>query len=285
MHVLPREERAEDQAGPGLSAALPFAALLLLGAAALAYDLRVSWRLPATADWAEAAAALRARARPGDAVQPWPPWAERSRLVVDAAPVEIEEDLRAADWVGVERLWLLALPEAPYAGLARAEEALRARGAAPGEPLAFGALRMQPWDLRAAPLAADLTGASIAVPRPELHEVDYVARRCRRVPIGPPGAPFRLEARGAAGAVAHLRAGVIGERAYDPGRPPVRVELLADGAPLASLEVPPTALRTSGWRAADAPVPPGAAERRFELRVWSPDTDRPFCVAAWSTAR
>ena len=67
--------------------ALPFALLVLVGLGSLAFDLTLSSRLPSDADWAEVAGALRARTRPGDAVQLWPPWAERARLFVDAAPV------------------------------------------------------------------------------------------------------------------------------------------------------------------------------------------------------
>ena len=71
--------------------------------------------MPSERDWAEAAGALRSSARPGDAVQIWPAWAERARMFVDAAPLLAEEDLAQADYVGVQRLWLLSLPRAPYA--------------------------------------------------------------------------------------------------------------------------------------------------------------------------
>jgi len=119
----------------------------------------------------------------------------------------------------VARLWVLSLPRTPF--FASPEGPLRARGAVPlGAEQRFGALSLQAWDLRAPPLAADLTRSL------EEHEVDYVARRCVRIPIG-----GRLEARGAAGTSLHVRAGVIGERAYDANRPPVVVQIFADGAP------------------------------------------------------
>ncbi|GAC1609194.1 MAG: hypothetical protein NVS4B10_24700 [Myxococcales bacterium] len=102
---------------------------MLLSLGALAFDLGAPALLPDDAAWAGAAAALRARVRPGDAVQIWPPWAERARLFVDAAPVLAEEDLRAADYVGVSRLWVLALTGAPHADPAAADAALRAQSA------------------------------------------------------------------------------------------------------------------------------------------------------------
>jgi len=188
---------------------LTFALLLALGAGSLLFDLTLSFRLPSDADWAEAAGALRAAARLGDAVQIWPAWAERARMFVDAAPVLAEEDLLRADYPGVQRLWLLSLPRTPWFRRAPLEQ----RGAtAASEERRFGALALQAWDLHAAPLAADLTES------PEEHEVDYVARRCVRVAIG-----GRISARGAAGAMLHLRAGIIGERAYDAGRPAIEV--------------------------------------------------------------
>ncbi|MBS2022731.1 MAG: hypothetical protein JST92_09995 [Deltaproteobacteria bacterium] len=265
-----------------MAKAWPFLALVALALCALAYDASVQARLPSTEDWADVAGALRSRVQPHDAVLPWPPWLERSRLVIDAAPVEIEEDLAAADFVGVERLWMLELASSPYSGLSAARQKLLARGATAGEPLRFGALTLEPFTLHEPALAADLTGASLDAQRPEFHEVDYIAYRCKQVPIGSAGAPYRLELRGAAGTQVHLRAGVIGETAY-ADRPPVEVELREAGATLARLSIPRTLLRTHGWLHADAPVPAGAPERVFELFTSSTDPQRPLCVAAWTT--
>src|SRR2546423_2319751 len=160
-----------------------FVALIALGAGSLLFDLTIGFRLPSDADWAEAAGSLRSRARPGDAVQIWPVWAERARLFVDAAPVLAEEDLEHADYLEVRRLWVLSLPRTPF--FRAPDPALRARGAtAAGEVQRFGALALQAWGLHAAALAADPPRA------PEEHEVDYVARRCPRVPPrGPPARP------------------------------------------------------------------------------------------------
>jgi len=255
----------------GLLERLAFAALIALGAGSLLFDLTLSWRLPSDADWAEAAAALRAAAQQGDAVQVWPAWAERARMFVDAAPVLADEDLDRADYAGVGRLWLLSLPRTPF--FRPADGPLVARGATPAtDARRFGALSLRAWDLHGAPIAADLTRSA------EQHEVDYVARTCVRVPIG-----ARFTARGAAGAMLHLRGGVIGERAYDVNRSDIQVQAFADGTPLGTLQVPRTAPDGTGWRRLDAPVPPGAAEREFVFAASSPDRGRPFCLQAWTS--
>ena len=247
-------------------------ALLAVGAGSLLFDLTLPLRLPSDADWAEAAGALRASAQAGDAVQIWPVWAERARLFVDAVPVLVEEDLEHADDPGVVRLWVLSLPRTPF--FSAPDGPLRARGATPAGPeRRFGALALRPWDLRAPPIAADLTRSV------EEHEVDSVARRCVPVPVG-----GRFEARGAAGTFLHVRAGVIGERAYDADRPPITVQAFADGAPAGSLEVPRTVRDGTGWRRLDLKLPPGAAERAFVFAVSSPDRGRPFCLQAWTTS-
>ena len=62
------------------------------------------------------------------------------------------------------------------------------------------------------PITSDLTRSL------EEHEVDYVPRRCVRVPIG-----GRFAARGMAGTTLHVRGGVIGEHAYDADRPEIAV--------------------------------------------------------------
>ena len=256
--------------------ALPLLAVSVVGAAALAFDLTLPGRLPSDADYAEAAAALRVQAGAGDAVQVWPPWAERARLFVNSLPVRAEEDLRAADFPGVQRLWLLGLPAAPRARLARARDALRARGALAGEELRIGALSLQPWDLRSAPVLSWLTN-----PREE-HEVDYVARQCVQVRLGRSPDPGRLEARGEGG-ILHVRAGIVGERAYQVYRGPVRIEVRIDGERAGGLDVPPTAPPAPGWRRLDLPVAPG--EHGFLFLVSASDTDRPFCLSAWTTPR
>ncbi len=255
--------------------AVPLLAVVAVGAAALLFDLTLPLRLPASGDWAEAAAALRVRAGPADAVQVWPPWAERARAFVQSLPVRTEEDLRAADYPGVGRLWLLALPRAPFGGLGRARAALRDRGATAGEELRLGALSLQPWELHGPRVLSFLTNPL------EEHEVDYVPRQCVQVQIGRPPEPGRLQARGVGGTL-HVRAGIVGERAYQANRGPVRVEVEVDAAPLATLSVPPTVPTEPGWRRLDTAAPAG--EHAFTFLVSARDADRPFCLSAWTTA-
>ena len=248
-----------------------FVALAALGAGSLAFDLTLPARLPSDQDWAEAAGALRAAAGAGDAVQIWPAWAERARLFVDAMPVLAEEDLAGLDDPAVRRLWVLSLPRTPF--FHDPARALQARGATPArDEQRFGALSLRAWDLHAPELAADLTKAA------EEHEVDYVARRCLPVAIG-----GRFVARGEAGTTLHLRAGVIGERAYDANRPTIELRAFADGALLGTLEVPRTTRDGTGWRRLDVAIPRGAAARDFAFAVSSPDAGRPFCLQAWTT--
>jgi len=251
--------------------ALPFFSFVALCALALIFDLTLPFRLPTDSDWAEVAASLRVRARPGDEVQIWPPWAERARLFVESAPLRAEEDLRSADYPGVERLWLVGLFRSPRNGLAEAREALRARGASTTERVRFGALELEEWDLHAPKLLADLTG------RREEHEVDYVSRPCVSVRL-----PGRIAARGPGG-VLHVRAGIVGERAYQTSRGAVRFEVQADGAHLGDLVVPPTIPPEPGWRRLDVATAPG--DHLYEVATTANDTDRPFCVAAWVTDR
>ena len=270
----------EDPAAPtrrrsDRARAIPLLAVAALGASSLLFDVTLPLRLPRDGDYAEAAAALRVRAGPRDAVQLWPAWAERARLFVRAPAVRAEEDLRAADYPGVERLWLLSLPRMPLGRLSAARAALRDRGATAGEEMKFGAVSLQPWDLHGPRVLSFLTSPL------EEHEVDYVARQCMQVRIGRPADPGRVEARGEGGTL-RLRAGIVGERAYQVARGPVRVDVQLDGEPLASLTVPPTVPPAPGWRRLDVASPAG--EHAFTFLVSAREVDRPFCLAAWTTA-
>jgi len=134
--------RASGRSSLGLRRAL-FAALIAVGAGSLLFDLTLSLRLPSDADWAEAAGALRARARPGDAVQLWPAWAERARLFIDAIPVVAEEDLQGADYAGVGRLWVCRC-RARRSSLRPMRRCGAGRHSSGGRG-AFGTLALRPW--------------------------------------------------------------------------------------------------------------------------------------------
>ena len=268
----------------GRARAAPLAGLVLLSLGALAFDLTQPLRTPGTADWAELAASLRAQGKPGDAVQLWPVWLERARLVIDAVPVLAEEELSTADYPGVSRLWLLSLP-GPFAGVSKAEAALLSRGATAEEPArGFGPLRLQPYHLHAPKMAGDLLERGpFPTPWPEWHEVQYVSRRCRLVAVGSSAEPTSLTVRGSAGTRLQLRAGIVGERAYDFDST-VRVEVLDAGAALAAVEVGASHDPAPAWQRAEAAVAPGPEERDFTLRITTPGGQRPpLCVALWTT--
>ena len=242
---------------------LAFWALLACGAGSLLFDLTLGSRLPREGDWAELAGALRGEAAPGDVAQLWPVWAEEGRLYIDALPVFAEEDLAHADYEGFQRLWAVSLPH-----FGDPSKALRERGATPAAGARrFGALQLQLWDLHA-PETAALT------PLTQEHEVDYVARRCQQVRIG-----SRIAARGSG--MLHVRAGVIGERAYDAGRPPIDVNIFAGASPLGVLTVPRTERDGTGWRRLDVALPAG--ETALTFSVESRDGARPFCLQAWTS--
>ena len=79
-----------------------------------------------------------------------------------------------------------------------------------------------------------------------------------------------------------MRAGIIGERAYELERGPVQVAVEVDGAPLAEMTVPPTVPPQPGWRRLDVTVPAG--EHAFAFLISARDADRSFCLLAWTTA-
>jgi hypothetical protein len=80
-----------------------------------------------------------------------------------------------------------------------------------------------------------------------------------------------------------LRAGIVGDRAYERGRPPVAVVASIDGQ-RQQLIAPPVEEPNPAWFRLDAPVPPGPARREVTLEVSSPDpAGRWLCLQAWTT--
>jgi len=92
-----------------------------------------------------------------------------------------------------------------------------------------------------------------------------------------------LAERAPARATLHVRAGVVGERAYDADRPEILVQVFADGVPVGSLAVPRTVRDGTGWRRLDLPLPAGATEREFVFALSSPDRARSLCLQAWTS--
>jgi hypothetical protein len=131
------------------------AAALATGALAVLAQARLPGRLPSARDWAAVAALLEREARPGDAVALSPAWAERARAVLPPSlPVFANARWAGEDLVGVRRLWLLSLPDAPGFSWG-VESDLLERTAQPIPPERIGAFQLGRYDLAfpALPLA------------------------------------------------------------------------------------------------------------------------------------
>ncbi len=100
---------------PRRAAAMAFVAATAAACAwAVLAQARLPSRLPSAIDWAAARALLERDARPGDAVVLAPPWAERAREVLPASVAVLAQSRYAGeDLIGVRRVWLLSLPDAP----------------------------------------------------------------------------------------------------------------------------------------------------------------------------
>lgn len=286
------------------AAALLAVAVTGLGLYGLTFQALLPSRLPSPAEWSAAAAVVAREARPGDAVALSPWWAARGREVLpDTVPVLASPSLADEELVGIERIWVLALPAAPgeRAGLRREIEA---RAAAPARPIQLGRIELQRYPLRAPvlPLAFlpdRLAAATVSVgERPcrrdgggtfrcpaapfvvaatEIREVGQAPRRCifahpapdRRAPltIRFPGVPLGRELRG--------HTGIVGEAAFG-GASAVRLSVTADGEPVASAEEPPGEPGWHAFRAGTAHLAGRAAT--LALTVTAGDvTSRDFC--------
>ena len=264
------------------AAALLAAVVAALGLHGLLFMARLPGRLPTGLDWRAAAALVERDARPGDAVALSPVWAERAREVLperlpalSGAPLVVMAYPRyapaAEDLVGVRRVWLLSLPEAPGADRAIARD-LEARSAGRDGPQRLGAIEVTRYDLRTpvlplaflpdrlasarvrlgdAPCPARPDGA-FRCPGPpwlrvarEVREVDLLPRPCLYAHPGPdPAAPLIIEFPDVPmGRVLRGHTGIIGEAALRGGSP-VRLAVKVDGEELGAAQEPP---RKPGW--------------------------------------
>ncbi len=287
-----------------------FAALVAaLGLWGLWFQARLPHRLPSALDWRAAAALLEREARPGDAVALSPMWAERARQVLPPTlPVMAfpRYDPREEDLVGVRRVWLLSLPDAPRRSRL-AEADLARRSALRDSPQRIGGLEVTRFDLRAPtiPLAFlpdRLAGARVSLgdrpcpadaggvfrcPGPpwlrvarEVREVAFLPRPCLLAHPGPdPRAPVAIELRDVPiGRTLRGHTGIVGE-AMLRGEAPVRLEVRLDGELLGAAEEPP---RTPGWHAFQIDTARRAGTSgTFLFLVSSPDArERHFCFDA-----
>ncbi|MFL5272265.1 MAG: hypothetical protein ACJ79E_09425 [Anaeromyxobacteraceae bacterium] len=279
-----------------------------LGLYGLWFEATLARRLPSPLDWRAAAALLAREARPGDAVALAPAWAERAREVLPPMlPVLAFPRLAGEDLVGVERVWLVALPSAPgYRAADR--DGLVARAAALEGPLALGALEVTRIDLRAPTLplaflpdrleAAEVTeGGAPCAARPgggfecpsgagvarEVREVDLLPRPCISGSTGgDPARPIAIAFRGVRlGKRLRGHAGVVGEAALEPDGA-LRVEVAVDGRHAASLEVAGGDVRWHAFEADTAREAGRAAAVTFTVSDTAAGDPRPFCLDAYA---
>jgi len=239
------------------------AAVAAAGAWSVVSQARLAGRLPSPLDWAAARALVERDARPGDAAAVSPPWAERAREVLPSSvPVFAQARFAGEALVGVRRVWLLSLPDAPWSRW-DAEIDLAERSARAEAPARLGALEVTRYDLadptlplaflpdRLGHAAVTLGGVScppdgagrfrcgegaVEVAR-EVRDVGGVARPCLTLSAAAP-----LEAAVAlafpsvrVGRTLHGHAGPAGSA---PGPAPVRIAVLLDGEEVGAAELP-----------------------------------------------
>ncbi|HEU4384811.1 MAG TPA: hypothetical protein VFR85_15100 [Anaeromyxobacteraceae bacterium] len=298
-------------------AAFLAAAVAGLGLHGLLFMARLPGRLPTGLDWRAAAALVERDARPGDAVALAPVWAERAREVLPeklpafkGAPLVVmaypRYPLAVEDLVGVRRVWLLSLPEAPGADRTIARD-LEARSTGRDGPQRLGAIEVTRYDLRTPvlPLAFlpdRLTSARVRLgdapcpvrpdgafrcPGPpwlrvarEVREVDLLPRPCLHAHPGPdPGAPLTIEfSEVPMGRVLRGHTGIVAEAALR-GSSPVSLTVKVDGEELGAAQEPP---RKPGWHAFEMETTRFAGSRRtLAFAIAAPDSGaRWFCFDA-----
>jgi hypothetical protein len=283
------------------AAAISFAAATaaLSGWAVLA-QAGLPARLPAALDWAAARELLERDARPGDGVAISPPWAERAREILPASvPVFAQRRYAGEDLVGVRRMWLLSLRDAPWFSWEAEVDLLeRARRADPAERL--GAIEASRHDIAfpTLPLAFlpdRLARASVHLGDEEcppdaggkfrcgdgteveraVREVAGVARPCL---VATATAPQAAALRIAFGPVRLGRTlhGHVG-RAGAPGSDrPIRIVVEVDGDEIGAVEVSPS--RFAPFRVDMSRL--AGQTRPLSLTVSGPGALAPLCLDA-----
>jgi hypothetical protein len=283
------------------AAALAFcAAVALCGALAVLAQARTLGRLPSPLDWAATRALLERDARPGDAVAVSPPWAERAReLFPSSVPVLAQQRYAGEDLVGVRRVFLVSLPDAPWARwdaeldlaerAARAEVPARLGGlevtrydlAFPTIPLAFlpDRLGQAVVTLGGLPCVAEGAGRfrcgdGVAELSRAVREVAGVPRPCLSARSAAPlEAPVAVAfPPGRIGRTLHGHLGLAGEAR---GAAPVRVAALLDGEEVGAAEV-----AGAGWVAFKIDMTRSAGQTRSLTLVLTSPGRLALCLDA-----
>jgi hypothetical protein len=129
------------------AAILFVAGTAIVSAWAILAQARLPGRLPSSLDWAAARALVERDARPGDAAALSPAWAERAREILPGSvPVLAQRRYAGEDLIGVRRVWLLSLPDAPRFSW-EVEVDLVERTARSEAPARLGAIEVTRYDL------------------------------------------------------------------------------------------------------------------------------------------
>jgi hypothetical protein len=283
---------------PGVRWRLAEGALLAaVAVGCLAFQLWLPTTHVAEADYAAVAQVLEREAQPGDALLLAPWWTERARHFVPArVPVVGYQGSDADDLEASPRVWVLAEPDLPRAGLDRFQAAFGPGRTEVGQERRFGPLSLRlfangrhrpiafssedlpsaqvyleqpdgarvpcPWDGRAARCPTNQTVAL------EWHEVRFRPLHCLR--LDAPGGPARLVVefpRGPAASGVKVLAGYPGELATRTDATDSTVGLEVDGV-VTPLPVPRGVERLH--QVERGPIPAGAT-----VRVWV-QSDNPF---------
>jgi hypothetical protein len=285
--------------GPRAAAMAFAAAVAFAGAWSVLAQAAVARRLPAPLDWAAARALVERDARPGDAAAVSPAWAERAREVLPSSvPLLGLSRFAGEDLVGVRRVWLIALADAPWSRW-DAEIDLVERAARAEAPARLGALDVTRFDLafptiplaflpdRLGQAAVTLGGAPCDAAGPgrfrcgggaaevarEVREIAGVPRPCLTasspVPLDAPLAiafpPMRL------GRTLHGHAGATAD---GPGAP-VRIAVLLEGEEAGAAEV-----QGRGWSPFRVDMSRSAGQHRALSLVLTSPGELSLCLDA-----
>lgn len=287
-------------------------ALIVVGLAALAFQLWLPTTHVAEADYQAVAQVLSQERQPGDVVLLAPWWTERARIYVpEGLPVVGYQGSDAADLMDSPRVWVLSEPSLPRAGLGAFDDAFLPQRTALGAPRQFGNLRLQLFQNgRYRPPAFDveplLPGAAVFVQRADGSRADCPWNgRAHQCPNGKSiavswrdvhFAPLRclvMEAPGGSDAVVaelqlppfdglRLEAGYIWEYgACGEGCTPSTVTLSVNGQQQA-MELP---LKNEVLHRLEAPAAPQGATVRVALQSQNPNA-RVVCMSlhGWRSA-
>ncbi len=211
------------------------------GTLAVAAQARLPGRLPSRPDWIALRTLLEREARPGDAVVLSPHWAERAREVLPTSvPVLAQRTYAGDDLLGVRRLWLVSIPEAPGFSFDAERELLERTGRA--EPASrVGAFEVARREVAfpVLPLAflPDRLAAAELAQGEVVREVREVAGTPRPCLVLRPGGGEPLEVDFAAVRIGRVVRGHVGATEAAALAAPVRVAVVVEGDEAGAAEV------------------------------------------------